>query len=128
MSQVTAAATRTPAEVVRQTSVSRSPNGISYATAGEVTLTTSDLERMIAAVPSTVAAALDRKAYYFVPLTVSQGDDTLIAERYDVALSDDAVCHRNLNLGGSQCVFISRVLHQCGTCPGGAGGRASRLC
>jgi hypothetical protein len=110
MSQVTAAATRTPAEVVRQTSVSRSPNGISYATAGEVTLTTSDLERMIAAVPSTVAAALDRKAYYFVPLTVSQGDDTLIAERYDVALSDDAVCHRNLNLGGSQCVFISTRL------------------
>ena len=79
MSQVTAAATRTPAEVVRQTSVSRSPNGINYATAGEVTLATPDLERMIAAVPSTVAAALERKAYYFVPLTVSQGDDTLIA-------------------------------------------------
>src|SRR5258708_31426122 len=110
MSQVTAAATRTPAEVVRQTSVSRSPNGISYATAGEVTLTASDLERMIAAVPSTVAAALDRKAYYFVPLTVSQGDDTVIAERYDVALTDDAVCHRNVNLNGSQCLFISTRL------------------
>ena len=110
MSQLTAAATRTPAEVVRQTSVSRSPNGINYATAGEVILTAADLERMIAAVPSTVAAALDRKAYYFVPLTVSQGDDTLIAERYDVALSDNAVCHRNLNLGGSQCVFISTRL------------------
>jgi len=110
MAQVTAAATRTPAEVVHQTSVSRSPNGISYATAGEVTLTASDLERMIAAVPSTVAAALDRKAYYFVPLTVSQGDDTVIAERYDVALSDNAVCHRNLNLGDAQCVFISTRL------------------
>src|SRR5882762_3712241 len=110
MSQVMAAATRTPAEVVRQTSVSRSPNGISYATAGEVTLTTSDLERMIAAVPGTVAAALDRKAYYFVPLTVSQGDEVLIADRYDVALSDNAVCHRNVNLNGSQCVFISTRL------------------
>src|SRR5258706_13473999 len=65
---------------------------------------------MVAAVPSTVAAALERKAYYFVPLTVSQGDDTLIAQRYDVALNDNAVCHRNLNLGGSQCVCISTRL------------------
>jgi hypothetical protein len=45
-----------------------------------------------------------------VPLTVSHGDETLIADRYDVALSDNAVCHRNLNLGDSQCVFISTRL------------------
>src|SRR5262249_44455388 len=48
--------------------------------------------------------------YYFVPLTISHGDETLIADRYDVALSDNAVCHRNLNLGDSQCVFISTRL------------------
>src|SRR5258707_9848455 len=65
---------------------------------------------MIAAVPTKVAAALERKAYYFVPLAVSQGDESLIADRYDVALSDNAVCHRNLNLGDSQCVFISTRL------------------
>jgi len=65
---------------------------------------------MIAAVPNTAAAALNRKAYYFVPLTVSQGDETVIADRYDVSLSDNAVCHRNLNLGDSQCVFISTRL------------------
>src|ERR1700745_1937661 len=65
---------------------------------------------MIAAVPHAAAAALERKAYYFVPLTVSQGDDTVIADRYDVLLSDSAVCHRNLNLGNSQCVFISTRL------------------
>jgi len=65
---------------------------------------------MIAAVPRGVAAALDRKAYYFVPLTVSQGEETLIADRYDVTLSDNAVCHRNLNLGDAQCVFISTRL------------------
>jgi hypothetical protein len=110
MAPVASALTRTPAEVVRQTLVSHAPNGIAYATAGEVTLATPDLERMIAAVPTTVAAALERKSYYFVPLTVSQGDETVIAERYDVALSDNAVCHRNLNLGGSQCVFISTRL------------------
>ncbi len=64
----------------------------------------------MAAVPDTAAAALRRKAYYFVPLTVNQGDETVIADRYDVALSDNAVCHRNLDLGDSQCVFISTRL------------------
>jgi hypothetical protein len=75
-----------------------------------MTVTTADLERMVAAVPKTAAAALDRKAYYFVPLTVNQDGDTVIADRYDVALSDNAVCHRNLELGDSQCVFISTRL------------------
>jgi len=65
---------------------------------------------MISVVPKPIGAALDRKAYYFVPLTVNQGDQTVIADRYDVALSDNAVCHRNLDLGGSQCVFISTRL------------------
>jgi len=65
---------------------------------------------MVAAVPDAAAAALKRKAYYFVPLTVNQGDETVIADRYDVALSDNAVCHRNLDLGDSQCVFISTRL------------------
>ena len=110
MSQAAPALTRTPAEVVRQTPVSQASNGICYATTGEVTLSEADLERMIAAVPRAAARALERKAYYFVPLTVSQGDDTVIADRYDVGLSDNAVCHRNLNLGDAQCVFISTRL------------------
>jgi hypothetical protein len=96
--------------VVRLTPVSQAPNGICYAMAGEVAVNSFDLERMVAAVPAKVAAALERKAYYFVPLTVNQGEDTVIADRYDVALSDNAVCHRNLNLGDSQCVFISTRL------------------
>ena len=100
MSQAAPAITRSPAEVVRLTPVSQAPNGICYASAGEVAVNSFDLERMIAAVPTRIAAALERKAYYFVPLTVSQNDETLIADRYDVALSDNAVCHRNLNLGG----------------------------
>ncbi|HET7205576.1 MAG TPA: hypothetical protein VFI95_03255 [Terriglobales bacterium] len=110
MSQAAPAITHSPAEVVRQTPVSQAPNGICYAVAGQVTIPDADLERMIAAVPRAAAAALSRKAYYFVPLTVSQGDDTVIADRYDVSLSDNAVCHRNLNLGDSQCVFISTRL------------------
>jgi hypothetical protein len=110
MSQAAPPLTRPPAEVVRLTPVSQAPNGVCYAIAGEVTVSVSDLERMVAAVPDSAAAALRRKAYYFVPLTVNQGDETVIADRYDVALSDHAVCHRNLDLGDSQCVFISTRL------------------
>jgi hypothetical protein len=110
MSQAAPAITRSPAEVVRLTPVSQAANGICYAVAGETATGSFDLERMIGAVPARAAAGLDRKAYYFVPLTVSQGEETLIADRYDVSLSDNAVCHRNLNLGNSQCVFISTRL------------------
>jgi hypothetical protein len=110
MSQAAPVITRPPAEVVRQNPVSQAPNGICYAVSGEVTISPADLERMVSAVPDSAAAALKKKAYYFVPLTVNQGDDTVIADRYDVALSDSAVCHRNLDLGDSQCVFISTRL------------------
>ena len=96
--------------MVRLTPVSQAGNGICYAVAGEIAVNSFDLERMIAAVPTRIAAALERNAYYFVPLTVSQGEETLIADRYDVALSDNAVCHRNLDLGDAQCVFISTRL------------------
>src|SRR3977135_4109665 len=102
--------TRPPSEVVRLTPVSQAPNGICYAASGEITVPQTDLARMVAAVPDTAAAALKRKAYYFVPLTVKQGAETVIADRYDVALSDNAVCHRQLDLGDSQCLFISTRL------------------
>jgi len=110
MSQAAPAITKSPSEIVRVTPVSQAANGICYASAGEVAVNSFDLDRMIAAVPVKIATALERKAYYFVPLTVNQGDETVIADRYDVALSDNAVCHRNLNLGDSQCVFISTRL------------------
>src|SRR6202140_1782810 len=110
MSQAASAITRSPADVVRATPVSQAANGVCYAVAGENSVGSFALERMVAAVPTKIASALKRKAYYFVPLTVSQGEEILIADRYDVALSDNAVCHRNLNLGDSQCVFISTRL------------------
>src|ERR1700689_4705695 len=110
MSQAAPAITRSPADVVRMTPVSQARNGVCYAMAGEASIGALDLDRMIAAVPDKAAAALKRKAYYFVPLTVTQGDEILIADRYDVALSDNAVCHRNLSLGDSLCVFISTRL------------------
>ncbi len=90
--------------------VSQAGNGICYSVMGEMTAGVADVERMVNAVPRTIAAALDRKAYYFVPLTLNLGDETMIADRYDVQLSDSAVCHRNQTLGDSQCVFISTRL------------------
>jgi hypothetical protein len=110
MSQAAQAITRQPAEIIREVPVAQASNGICFAVLGDMAIAPPELERMISAVPKAIAAALDRKAYYFVPLTVNQGDQTVIADRYDVALSDNAVCHRNLELGGSQCVFISTRL------------------
>ncbi len=110
MSEAAQAITHPPQEVIRMAPVTQAPNGILFASMGEITLPASDLERMVAAVPRAIAGGLERKAYYFVPLTVSQGDQTVIADRYDVALSDQAVCHRNLDLGNAQCVFISTRL------------------
>jgi hypothetical protein len=110
VSQAAQAITKPASEVIRQAQVSQAPNGICFASVGQISLAPSALERMVAAVPRAIAAALGRKAYYFVPLTVSQGDETLIADRYDVALSDQAVCHRNFGAGDAQCVFISTRL------------------
>ena len=107
MSQTAQAETRPAAEVVRSAHVAQAANGVCYALVGENAITAEDIDRAVGAVPAAIAAALQRKAYYFVPLTVGEGDDTRIAERYDTELSDRAVCHRNFNFGGSQCVFIS---------------------
>ena len=55
-----------------------------------------DLQRMVAAVPDAAAAALS-EGYLFRPPDREPGDETVIADRYDVALSDNAgVSHRTL--------------------------------
>src|SRR3954462_1576421 len=96
--------------VVRPRQVTQAPNSICYSQVGETNLDSADLERLVAAVPRNVAASLDRKAYYFVPMALAEGDATLVADAYDAALADKAVCHRNVALGDSQCVFISTAL------------------
>lgn len=99
-------------QVARSVAVQQSPNGICYASFGETQLPATELERMVHAVPRAIAAALNRKAYYFVPLTLSEADETLIAPDFTTELSDQAVCHRNVDFNGSQCVFISTRLMQ----------------
>src|SRR6185369_14431740 len=60
-------------QVARDIATRRAPNGVAYAAYGDNSLTDADLERIVQAVPTAVAAALSRKAYYFVPLALSEG-------------------------------------------------------
>jgi hypothetical protein len=104
------------AQVARETTVRRAANGVAYAAFGDNSLSDNDLERMVQAVPVTIAGALSRKAYYFVPLAISErrsgesADATLIAPAYTTELGDQAICHRNVSLDGSDGVFISTRL------------------
>lgn len=102
----------TPAEVTQKAQVRQSANGICYAAFGETQLAPQDLERIVQAVPATIANALARRAYYFVPLTLSEGDEPAIADGYSTDLADRAICHRNAKLGGSDCIFISTRIMQ----------------
>lgn len=95
---------------MREVHVTQSANGICYATAGEVTMPSADLERMVQAVPSAIARALSRRAFYFVPLAIGDGEKTLVAEHFDPALTEQATCHRDISAGDAQCVFISTRL------------------
>jgi hypothetical protein len=110
VSQAVNAQLRSAQEIIREAQVNQAPNGICYTTSGEVMLPSDDLERIVGAVPRPIAAALDRKAFYFVPLTFSDGDKTLVAERFDGPPPDGAICHRNIDSGNAQCVFISTRL------------------
>jgi hypothetical protein len=58
--------------VAREAQLQRAPNGIHYAAFGDTSITPGDLIRMVQAVPAAIAGALDRKAYYFVPLAMSE--------------------------------------------------------
>jgi hypothetical protein len=85
---------------------------VCYAQYGDTRLTAQELERIVQAVPDSIAAALKRRAYYFVPLTINENDETLVAPEFTIDFSDRAVCHRNVPFGGSECIFISTRLMQ----------------
>jgi len=101
---------RSAQEIIRDARVSQAPNGICYTTAGEIMLPAEELERIVGAVPRSIAAALDRKAFYFVPITMGEDDKTVVVERFDGPPPEGALCHRNIESGNSQCIFISTRL------------------
>jgi hypothetical protein len=100
------------AEVTQKAAVRQAANGICYAAFGETQVAPEDLERVVQAVPAAIANALTRRAYYFVPLTMADGDQPSIAAGYTSELADQAICHRDAKLGGSECIFISTRIMQ----------------
>jgi hypothetical protein len=97
-------------KVATQAEVVMAPNGVRFASWGENRISDADLERLVAAVPATLAPALNRRAYYFVPLAIADTGETLIAPIYTVDLGDRAVCHRNASFGITEAVFLSTRL------------------
>jgi hypothetical protein len=99
-------------KVAQESQILQAPNGVCYTQFGDTLLSAPDLERLVQAVPSGIAVALKRRAYYFVPLTISEDDSTLVAPTYTIDYSDRAICHRNVHFGNSECIFISTRLMQ----------------
>ena len=113
-------------QVVREAELRHAPNGIHYAAFGDTGIDDLELARMVQAVPTSVAAALAGKVYYFVPLALAEGrsagtgghrsgkETTMISPVYSADLVDLAICHRNVALGpgedAGEGVFISTRL------------------
>ena len=98
-------------QVARQTPVQQSANRMCYAMFADTHISPQELEEIVQAVPASIAAALTRHAYYFVPLTIGE-EETMVAPGYTVALGDRAICHRSVHYDGADCVFISTRLMQ----------------
>ncbi len=122
-------------QVARETAVRRSPNGVYFAAFGDTHLDGIELERMVQAVPASIAGALKETAYYFVPLAMGEPEDgaeteqagmtatassagrgarrvepTMVAPAFTPELGEQAICHRNVALGSTDAVFISTRL------------------
>ncbi len=114
-------------EIARIAPTQPAPNGIRYGSYGDTQVSNTDLAQIVQAVPHEIAAALGRRAYYFVPLALSDSIDRdisesdlaepdpetiMIASGYSNDLGDAAICHRNANVAGVECIFISTRLMQ----------------
>ena len=100
-----------PAEkVATQAEMAVGANGIHFALWGDTRVAEADLDKLVGAVPLSLAPALMRRAYYFVPLAIAEANETLIAPNYTVDLGDRAVCHRNATFGVTEAVFLSTRL------------------
>jgi hypothetical protein len=112
MTDVAQAGLLPASQIAQQTAVVESPNGIFYGSFGDTHLAEPDLARVVQAVPVAIAKGLAKHAYYFVPLTIADEEEVLIAPAYTVDLGDRAVCHRNVDFENSEITFISTRLMQ----------------
>lgn len=116
----------TPAEAAQQADAITAPNGVRYATLGNLdgpSTSPAELARLVGAVPEAMAAGLAQHVYLFVPLALSgarldgdesgpfaSADRTLIAREFDAVLAEKAICHRNARVGDAEYVFLSSRL------------------
>lgn len=111
------------AQVAHEAEVRQSANGVHFATYGETGVPAPDLDRMLEAVPASIASALEGNTYFFVPLALRENNENadansrsanehaMVAGAYADEISDAAICHRNVELGsGNRGVFISTRL------------------
>lgn len=82
------------------------PNGLRYATFGDIRIAASELDRVVQAVPAAIVPAIRARAFYFVPLALPDpqssrsethrgaSERTLISPAYTPEMSDEAICHR----------------------------------
>jgi len=109
--EASGAASLWPAEKVAATTpAAAAAQGVHYGSWGETRISAADLERLVGAVPRSLAPALARRCYYFVPLVIAENETVVAAPNYTVDLSDRAICHRNVSLGAVEAVFISTRL------------------
>ncbi len=104
-------------EVARTTPLSTAANGLHYASFGYTEVPADSLKQIVEAVPPLIAASLERRAYYFVPLAIGETEETEIARGFSIDLGDRATCHRNLVADtlladNVECTFISARLMQ----------------
>jgi hypothetical protein len=100
-----------PAEkVAAAATVTQAANGVRFSAWGETRVTQPELEKLVCAVPRALAPAIEKRAYYFVPLVIVEGDGAVVAPHYTVDLGDSAICHRNVSLGAVDGVFLSTRL------------------
>jgi hypothetical protein len=108
-------------EVAREANLRTSANGLRYAAFGDTGLDEAELARMVQAVPASIAAGLSGKTYFFVPLAMAEGrnldgaghragETTMISPVHTAELADQAICHRNVELGSGEGIFISSRL------------------
>jgi len=83
---------------------------VHYASWGENRIDAQELDKLVGAVPATLAPALASRYYYFVPLVIVEGEETVASSTYTVDLGDRAICHRNVSLGSVDAVFLSTRL------------------
>ncbi len=102
-------------DVAREVKVKRAANGLAFGVFGDPPFPEPETERLVQAVPVSVAGALGGKEFYFVPLAMQAGKragdaEAMVAPEYTAELADGAICHRNVTLGAKEGVFLSTRL------------------